>query len=78
MVDWFGYMGKILEVDLTSSRVRVRDLKEEDADMFIGGIGLATKLIFDEMDPRVEPFSPDNVLIFMSGSLTGTIRLLGC
>ena len=73
VVDWFGYMGKILEVDLTSSRVRVRDLKEEDADMFIGGIGLATKLIFDEMDPRVEPFSPDNVLIFMTGPLTGTM-----
>jgi len=41
--------------------------------MFVGGIGLATKIIVEEIpDPRIDPYSPENILIFMTGALTGT------
>ena len=73
MPEWFGYIGRILYVDLTHEKFEVRELDEKDVDMFVGGIGLATKIIAEEMDPRVDPFSPDNVLVFMTGPLTGTI-----
>ncbi len=74
MPEWYGYTGKILHVDLTRETIEVRELEEEDADMFIGGVGLAAKIIVEEMaDPRADPFSPENVLVFMTGPLTGTM-----
>ena len=73
MTQWFGYIGRILYVDLSREKTEVRELREEDVDMFIGGIGLATKILAEEIDPRVDPFSPDNVLVFMTGPLTGTL-----
>jgi len=70
---WYGYVGKIAYVDLSREKVEVRDLKQEDVDMFLGGIGLATKIIVEEIpDPKIDPFSPENVLVFMTGPLTGT------
>ena len=68
-----GYSGRILYIDLSSERTWVRELEEEEVVNFIGGIGLATKIICDEVDPRIDPFSPENVLVFMTGPLTGTI-----
>jgi len=71
--EWFGYIGRILYVDLTNEKTETRELKEEEVDMFIGGIGLATKILVEEMDPLVDPLSPKNVLVFMTGPLTGTM-----
>jgi aldehyde:ferredoxin oxidoreductase len=54
----FGYMGQILRVDLTKGRVSKEALKENDCKMFLGGSGLATRYLFDEvsltrLDPRI-------------------------
>ncbi len=68
----FGYMGKILRVDLSSGTVVEESLKEEDCRMFLGGSGLATKYLFDEVPKGADPLGPDNLLIFMTGPLTGT------
>ena len=68
----FGYMGKILRVDLTSGKVSEESLKENDCKMFLGGSGLATKYLFDEVPKGADPLGPDNELIFMTGPLTGT------
>lgn len=68
----FGYMGKILRVDLTNSRISEEALREEDCKMFLGGSGLATKYLFDEVPKGADPLGPDNALIFMTGPLTGT------
>jgi len=73
----FGYMGKILRVNLTTGEIKVEELKEEDAKNFIGGRGLATKFLLEEIDPKVDPFSPDNKLIFATGPLTGTTAPTG-
>ena len=67
-----GYMGKVLRIDLTHSKGRVEDLKEEWADQFIGGSGLGTKFLYEMTDERTIPLGPDNPLIFMTGPFTGT------
>ena len=65
-----GWMGKTLEVDLSSgespSSSSIRDL----ARLFLGGRGLGARLLWDMVGPEVEPLSPDNVLIFCTGPLT--------
>ena len=69
----YGYAGKIAYVDLSSEKVTYKELNSSDIDLFIGGIGLATKILIDEIpDPKIDPFDPNNVLIFMTGALTGT------
>ncbi|MDI3502993.1 MAG: aldehyde:ferredoxin oxidoreductase [Archaeoglobi archaeon] len=69
----YGYMGKLLRVDLTRKEVKEEELKEELARKFIGGSGLAAKILYDELpDPAgVDPLSPENILIFMTGPLVG-------
>ena len=41
-------------------------------DKFIGGRGINVKLLFDELEPCVQPFDPENLIIFGPGALTGT------
>ena len=68
-----GYAGKILRVDLTSAAVSQEELPSEDIlRKYIGGVGLGVKMLNDELAIEVEPLSPDNRLIFMTGPLTGT------
>ncbi|NOQ86713.1 MAG: aldehyde ferredoxin oxidoreductase [Deltaproteobacteria bacterium] len=67
-----GWVGKILRVNLTQGSTKVEELPAELNHLFLGGRGLASKLLFDEVNPQVEPLSPENKLIFMTGPLTGT------
>lgn len=68
-----GYTGNILRVDLTSERVTVEPLDYGEARRFIGGRGLAAKILFDELPAGTEPLGPENKLIFATGPLTGTL-----
>lgn len=68
----FGWTGKLLRVDLKNKTIKKETLNLKDAELYLGARGLGTKIIMDEVDPKVEPFSPDNKLIFMTGPLTGT------
>ncbi len=67
-----GWIGKILRVNLSAGTSIVEDLDEKTARDFIGGRGLATKYLLDEIDPTIEALSPDNKFIFATGPLTGT------
>ncbi|MGD8506518.1 MAG: aldehyde ferredoxin oxidoreductase N-terminal domain-containing protein, partial [Candidatus Bathyarchaeota archaeon] len=67
-----GYVGKILRVDLSSGKASSEDLNEEWARLFIGGKGLGAKYLYEEAKPGVDPLSPDNTLILMTGPLAGT------
>ena len=71
-----GWTGKILRVDLSNGSYKTEDLDPETARLFLGGHGVATKILMDEMDPKVDPLSPDNKLIFSIGPLTGTVAPL--
>ena len=68
----FGYMGKILRVDLSKSKITEEFPDENTLKMFLGGSGLATKYLFDEVKKGTDPLGPKNKLIFMTGPLTGT------
>jgi aldehyde:ferredoxin oxidoreductase len=68
-----GFIGKLLRVDLTDSRITEEPLPAEDARRYLGGSGLATKYLFDEVPAGADPLGPDNKIIYMTGPLTGTI-----
>src|SRR5450759_2342372 len=67
-----GWMGKVLEVDLTTSTVSERPLDMDMARQYLGGRGLGARLLWDEVGPGIDSLSPQNVLIFTVGPLTGT------
>ena len=68
-----GYMGKLLRVDLTSEELTDQMLPPEDQlRKYIGGMGLAAKILYDELPLETKPLDPENILIFMTGPLSGT------
>jgi len=69
----FSYAGKILRVDLTTGKISTEQLSEEMAKNYIGGIGLGIKLLMDNSKPGIDPFDPDNPIIFATGPLSGTM-----
>lgn len=68
----YGWTGKLLRVNLSSGTSKVEDIPRTWLEEYIGGRGLADRYLFEEMDPGVDPLSPDNKLIFATGPLTGT------
>lgn len=68
-----SYNGKLARIDLSSREVKVEDLNYELAEKFIGGRGLGTKILYDEGVAKVEPLSPENKLLFMTGPMTATL-----
>ncbi|MGC9130822.1 MAG: aldehyde ferredoxin oxidoreductase N-terminal domain-containing protein, partial [Pyrobaculum sp.] len=66
-----GWQGSILRVNLTKRKWVVQRLDPAVARDFIGGRGLAVKILWDELPPGVDPLSPHNKLIFAAGPLTG-------
>ena len=67
-----GWVGKILRVNLTENRVTTEPLDPKSAREYLGARGLGSKILFDEVDPKVDPFAPENKLIFASGPFSGT------
>jgi aldehyde:ferredoxin oxidoreductase len=65
-------MGKILRVDLTNQRTEEVDTSEY-SKRFLGGIGIAAKVYWDEVKSETAAFSPENRLTFMTGPLAGTL-----
>ncbi|MEM2947252.1 MAG: aldehyde ferredoxin oxidoreductase family protein [Candidatus Bathyarchaeia archaeon] len=69
----YGYAGRILHVDLTTGKTRTEPLNEEYAKKYIGGIGLGMRLWLDNSEAGVDPFSPENPLVLVTGPTSGTI-----
>jgi aldehyde:ferredoxin oxidoreductase len=67
-----GWTGQLLRVNLTTSEIRTEPIPEQWLTEYVGGRGLAARYMMAEVDPRVDPYSPDNPLIFATGPLTGT------
>ncbi|MFX1253138.1 MAG: aldehyde ferredoxin oxidoreductase family protein [Promethearchaeota archaeon] len=66
-----GYTGKILRIDLPG-KSSIEELDEDTAKKWVGGVGLGTKLLYDNFSSDNDPFSPDNPLIFAVGPFAGT------
>ena len=71
-MQWFGYTGKILEVDLTERKLNKRDMQEDEALRFMGGAGLNAWTLYNSCKPGTSALGPDNPLIFGVGPLVGT------
>ena len=71
-----GYMGKILWIDLSTEKFEEEELSEEIYRQYLGGYGLATKLIYENMPAKTDPMSPDAIFGFFPGLLTGTVAPL--
>lgn len=67
-----GWMGNLIRVNLSDKTIKIEKLNMEDANLYLGGRGLASKYLYDEIDPTIDPLSPENKLIFMAGPMTGT------
>lgn len=67
-----GWIGTILRINLTEGSIKKEPLNMQDAHDYVGARGLGTKYYCNEVDPKVDPLSPENKLIFMTGPLTGT------
>jgi len=69
----YGYVGRVLRVDLSTGELTKDSIPKETLRQFLGGAGLATKMLFDEAPRSYEAIAPGNPLIFMTGPLTGTL-----
>ncbi|MEE9334399.1 MAG: aldehyde ferredoxin oxidoreductase family protein [Granulosicoccaceae bacterium] len=63
---------KVLRVDLTAATIKTEPLNMEWADQYLGSRGLGSKYLIEGMDPTADAMSPENMLIFATGPLTGT------
>jgi benzoyl-CoA reductase subunit BamB len=68
----YAETGFNLEVDLTRGNIERVETDSRDTELYLGGLGTSAKILWDRVPPEVEPFSPDNLLIFAAGLLCGT------
>jgi aldehyde:ferredoxin oxidoreductase len=72
-----SWAGKILRVNLTAGTVKSEPLRMDWAKLYLGSRGLASKYLVEEIDPKVDPLSVDNKIIWSTGPLTGTMASTG-
>jgi len=67
-----GYHGRILRVDLSQRKATTEPLAEDLARDYVGGRGLGSAMLWQELPAKIDPLSPQNMLIFVTGPLNGT------
>ncbi len=67
-----AYTGKILHVDMTTQTTRVQTVEPEFLKKYLGGVGLATRLVYDNTPAGCDPLGPDNTLCFACSAFAGT------
>jgi len=67
----FGYYNRILTIDLTRSTATIEPVAKQVLAECFGGKGLASRLLLERNKPGIDPLSPDNHLIFATGSFCG-------
>jgi benzoyl-CoA reductase subunit BamB len=73
----YAETGFNLEVDLSRGNIERVETDPKETELYLGGLGTNAKILWDRVPPEVEPFSPDNLLIFSAGLLCGT-PAVGC
>ena len=74
----YGYQGKILHVDLTHRKTEVEEKEETFYRTYLGGRGIGYPYLLKEVPPRIDPFSPENILILATGVMTGSPMPASC
>ncbi|GAV23507.1 aldehyde ferredoxin oxidoreductase family protein [Carboxydothermus pertinax] len=67
-----GYTGKIAYIDLSNRKVEIEPTPFKLAEKFIGGSGLAARLLYDYIKPEIDPLAPEAYVAVMAGPVTGT------
>jgi aldehyde:ferredoxin oxidoreductase len=67
-----GYTRKLLRVNLSSRTIAVEEIPNGQLLKYIGGAGLAARMLYDELEPGIDPLSHRNKVIFLAGPLAGT------
>lgn len=65
--------GKMLVVDLSSKKIEEKKLPSEWMEKYFGQKGLGTRILMEDIDPSIDPLSPENELVFTPAVMTGTI-----
>jgi len=73
----FAYTGKILHIDVTNQTTWVQEVGPEFLKKYLGGVGLATRLVYDNAAPGCDPLGPDNALCFACSAFGGTTMPVG-
>ncbi|MGD2245196.1 MAG: aldehyde ferredoxin oxidoreductase N-terminal domain-containing protein [Candidatus Aminicenantes bacterium] len=68
----YAETGYNLEVDLTRGSIERIETDPGETELYLGGLGTNARILWDRVPPEVEPFSPNNLLIFAAGLLCGT------
>src|SRR3990172_6846618 len=77
-MDYYGYAGRVLYVDLSSGDVRVEPLDLDMATEFIGGMGINCRFAYDLIKPGVDPLSPESAIIIGVCAFVGTMVPAAC
>ena len=72
-----GYAGNIVYADLSAGKVTIKPTPPELKTQYLGGRGFGIRLLTDMVDPKIDPLSDKNALVFAAGPLTGTGIPLG-
>ena len=67
-----GYSSKIIFIDLDKNRVFTIETSKYSKE-YLRGRGIGVKLLYDTLSPNQDPLGSENILIFMTGPLTGTL-----
>lgn len=72
MTNYAGYMGRVLEIDLSCRQEREYPWTDRDRELYIGGKAMASKIMYDNFTGEETAFSEDNIIVVSTGPLTGT------
>ena len=72
MEEIIGTSNRILEVDLTRGQVEIVPISRDERTMFLGAKGLGLKLLYDRLEPGIDPLGEENIIAFMTGVLMGS------
>jgi benzoyl-CoA reductase subunit BamB len=68
----YAEAGYNLEIDLSRGSIERVETDPKLTELYLGGLGTNAKILWDRVPPEVDPFSPENLLIFGAGLLCGT------
>jgi aldehyde:ferredoxin oxidoreductase len=69
----YGWNGNIIRVKLSKNQIKIQKLPKKWIINYLVAAGINAKILYDEVNPKIDPFDPDNRLIFGFGPLCGTL-----
>ncbi len=74
----YGYAGKILHVDLSNMKIDIEENDDVFYRTYLGGRAIGYRYLLKEVPPRIDPFSPENILVLATGVMTGAPLAASC